>query len=572
MSALTARGAVSAVRAAYQRLAQVGRGNDWITLRDQADAEADARAIDARFVAGDPLPLTGRTFAVKDNIDVAGLLTTAAHPAFAYRPAVSADCVQQLQAAGAVILGKTNMDQFATGLVGTRTPYGPVPSAVHPDRVAGGSSAGSATVVAQGVVDFALGTDTAGSGRVPAAFNAIIGIKPTVGMVSASGVVPACPSYDTVSVFTADLALGADVLRLLSSGTASRARLSGQRLAAPENPVLAVPRGVDLAILSAARREAFARTVERFVALGATIREIALTPFLEAAVLLYDGALVAERGHSFGTFLADHPEGADPTVATIAARAMSVTGPAVIADQQRLRTLAAAAATELGDADALLVPTVPEHPRTADVLADPFGPNTRLGTYTNFVNLLDLAAVAVPCGTIENEGEDSVTLVTRAFEDQVALDLAARLLGVPQPTLHPEAPLVAVFGAHMRDLPLNHELRALGARFVDEIRTAPEYRMYLTDNTPPRPILSPAADGTTIPGELWALSPAAVGNLLARIPAPLALGQVRLEDGRHVIGFLGTPTGVEEDITARGGWRSYLSARAQADRVPASLI
>lgn len=557
------------VHAAYVRDAEVGRPELWITLRPEADALTDATEVERRLAAGEDLPLAGVVVAVKDNVDVAGLPTTAAHPAFARVAERSATAVQRLVDAGAVVLGKTNLDQFATGLTGARSPYGDVRSAVLPDRVAGGSSAGSAAAVAHGIVDVAVATDTAGSGRVPAAFNGVIGIKATFGLVPKDGVVPACPSYDCVTVLARTLTEATDALRVMTGPTPldpqARTWPADTRLAAPDGAVVAVPEAAHLEALAPAARERFAAACRRLQDDGATLRPIDLTPFLEAARLLYDGALVAERAASFGTFLAEHPHGADPSVATIAAGAAGVPAVDLVRDQQRLHVLRAEALAALGDAHALLLPTAPEHPTAAEVAADPLGVNGRLGTFTNMVNLLDLAAVAVPTGATA-EGLTGATVVTRAFEDQVAIDLAAVLLDEPAPARpYPSTgvPLV-VFGAHLRGELRNWQLHELGARFVREVRTAPAYRMHLAPDGL-RPVVVPApvgVPGLDLPGEEWLLSPAALGALLPTVAAPLALGHVRLDDGREVLGFTGAVTGRESDISDPHGWRAFRARHA----------
>lgn len=566
-----------AVQAAYARIRSAEPGHVWIHLRAEDDALADAQDVADRTAAGADLPLAGLVFAVKDNIDVAGLPTTAAHPGFAFVPETSAHVVERLRAAGAVVVGKTNLDQFATGLVGTRSPYGPVASAVEPERVAGGSSSGSGAAVGLGLVDFALGTDTAGSGRVPAAFNGVVGLKPTVGLLPSDGVVPACPSYDTVSVFAADVALAARVLAVCQEpGEASRVApaghvtgaspASGARRwpadapqAAPAHPVVAVPRDEDLTTLSPAVRAAFGAAVERVERAGATVRRVDLTPFLAAGRLLYDGGLVAERAWSYGEFLAGHPDGADPSVAAIAAAALDVAGTRVVADQQRLAALTREGRGILRGTDALLIPTAPIHPTFTEVAADPIGVNSTVGTFTNFVNLMDLAAVAVPAGRVEGEGLFGVTFVVPAFHDQVAADLAARFLGEGDaaPLLGAPGVDVAVFGAHLRGEPLNGQLDALGARYLRDVVTASAFRMLLVEGAVDRPAVVRGEPGAALPGELWRLSPAALTRLLTSIAAPLALGPVELSDGSTVVGFTGAPSGTEPDITHPGGWRAY---------------
>lgn len=553
---------LSAVRAAFSRIAASDATAIWIALRDEADVIADAEVVSRRFAAGEDLPLAGLTFAVKDNIDVAGLATTAAHPAFSRVAERTATAVERLIAAGALLVGKTNMDQFATGLVGARSPYGRVASAVDPDRVSGGSSSGSGAAVGHGLVDFSLGTDTAGSGRVPGAFNRVVGIKPTLGLVPSDGVVPACPSYDTISVFAQDVALAARVTRVLAGPSAldphSREWPQDAPQGAPAVPVIAVPRDSDLGTLSPSMRGAFRAAIARTREVGAQIVEVDLTPFLEAAALLYDGGLVAERAFSYGAFLAGHSEGADPSVASIAARAMEVAGVDVIADQQRLLELAAVGRRALEGTTALLIPTAPVHPTHAQLDADPIGVNSLVGTFTNFVNLMDMSAVAVPTGPVEGEGEFGVTFVAPAFHDQVVADLAARFRDEPEePLVGVPGIDVAVFGAHLTGEPLNHQLVALGGRLVREVRTSDGFRMLLVPGAVERPAVVRSADGASLPGELWRLSPASVGRFLTMIAAPLGLGEIDLDDGSRAIGFIASVTGDERDITQPGGWRAY---------------
>lgn len=554
------------VRRAYARLAEVDRPEVWITLRDEEDALAAARAVDHLVADGVALPLAGLVAAVKDNIDVAGLPTTAGHPAFAHLPDQDATAVARLQAAGAVVLGKTNLDQFATGLVGTRSPYGAVRGSRDPERISGGSSAGSAVAVALGVVDFALGTDTAGSGRVPAALNGIMGIKTTLGLIPVDGVVPACRSYDCVTVFAPTLALATRVSALLIGPSpldpGSRAVPADVRLAPSPALRIAVPADEFLATLDAERLALFRDAVDRLAATGAEVATIGFAPFLDCAKLLYEGALVAERYAAYGEFLAAHPDGADPTVAGIAARAADRTGPALVADQDRVARYRGEAAELLEGFDVLLVPTAPAHPTLGEVAADPVRVNSLMGTYTNFLNLLDLAGVAVPAGETTT-GSFGMTVVARRFEDQLAVDVAALLVGEEPESLFPasELPLVVV-GAHLRGLPLNGDLIRLGARFAGEVATSPDYRMFALPGPIPKPaLIRVAEDGASLPGEEWHLSPAALGTFLAALPAPMALGRISLDDGRELTGFgCFAPEG--PDITAYGGWRAYLGAKA----------
>jgi allophanate hydrolase len=519
------------VEAAYARIAEVARPEVWIALRPLEDALADAAAVDPA------LPLAGRTLAVKDNIDVGGMPTTAGCPAFAYTPVADAPAVARLRAAGAIVLGKTNLDQFATGLVGTRSPYGAVRDTRRPEYVAGGSSSGSAVAVALGIADLALGTDTAGSGRVPAAFGGIVGIKPTIGLVPTEGVVPACRSFDCVSVLAPDLGSAKAALAAMAGGAGREAKPS----------VVAVPR--ELPGLSPAGRRAFAAAAAR---LDAEIVEVDLGPFLAAGRLLYDGAFVAERYDAVGAFVAAHADACDPTVAGIVLAAGEVGAAALAADAARLEGLRRAAETELAGADALLVPTVASQPTIAEVGADPVGVNARLGTYTNFCNLLDLCAVAMPAGEADG-GQFGVTVMARAGADRVAAGVARMLAGRE----------LFVVGAHRSGHPLNHELLERGASLIGVRRTAPAYRLFRLDTDPPKPGLVRGGDAS-IEGELWTLPPDGLASLLAALPPPMALGPVALDDGTRPTGFLCEPAALEgaADITAYGSWPAALAAAA----------
>jgi allophanate hydrolase len=546
------------VRAAYARLARRERPEAWITLRPEADVLADAAAVQARSAAGEDLPLAGRLLAVKDNIDVAGLPTTAGCPAYAYRPEHSAPAVRRLVDAGALVLGKTNLDQFATGLVGTRSPYGAVRDVRDPERVSGGSSSGSAVVVALGIADLALGTDTAGSGRVPAAFQGIVGVKPTRGLVPTEGVVPACRSFDCVTVFARTLTEGRQAVALMSDP----GHPADAPLAAPPRPVVAVPHRDDLTGLSAAWLDAFEQAAKTLEANGAQLRTIRLAPFLAAAKLLYNGGFVAERHAAVGAFLDEHPDAADPTVGAIIRAARDIPAHVLVADTERLEQLRREAMTAWGDADALLLPTAPRHPTIAEVAADPVGVNAQLGTYTNFCNLFGLSAVAVPAGVADGTNF-GVQVVARGFADAVAADIAALLLGEsPSRTRGTGLPLLVV-GAHLSGQPLNGQLTSVGGRLIGTVRTAPRYRLHALATEPPKPgLVRVATGGAAVEGELWELPPAALGRFLAALPSPMALGKVDLADGTTVTGFLCEAVATEgtPDITAFGGWRAYLGS------------
>lgn len=556
---------VERVRRAYRRLAEVDRPEVWISVRDQADAEREAELLDARAAAGRTLPLHGVVLAVKDNIDVAGMPTTGAFPG-AFRPAaVDATAVSRLRAAGAVVIGKTNLDQFATGLVGTRSPYGAVRNARRPELISGGSSSGSAVAVALGVVDIALGTDTAGSGRVPAALNGIVGVKPTLGLVSAVGMMPACRPYDTITVFAQELSTAIRAARTMTGPDAvdplSRDWPADVRLAGSPRPVLGIPSDDDLDSLEpfalAAWRDALDRLTEH-----AELRPIEMAPLLGAAKLLYEGAIVAGRFHAAG----EHVEGAsgdaaglDPTVAGIVRGARDVAGWEYVRDRAEIDRIAVLARELLAGCECLVVPTAPAHPTIAAVRADPVALNARMGTFTNFVNLLDMSAVSVPAASTD-DGEFGITFIARAFDDQLAVDAAARFLGVPAEPYAETWPHVAVFGAHLRGEPLNGELVALGARFARDVLTADEYQLYALDTTPQKPgLVRVGPGGSAIAGELWSISPAGLGAFLSALRAPMTLGSVTLANGEEVVGFGCEPRALEgaKDITSFGGWRAY---------------
>jgi allophanate hydrolase len=565
-----ARDVSAAVTRAFERVAAVERPEVWIELRSEEATLEDARRVEERLAAGEELPLAGQTVAVKDNIDVAGLPTTAGCPAFAYSPVVDAPAVAALKAAGAIILGKTSMDQFATGLVGTRSPYGAVRDAHDPARVSGGSSSGSAVAVALDLVDLSLGTDTAGSGRVPAAFQGIVGLKPTRGLVSVRGVVPACRSFDCVSVLARDVV---DAERALAAIAApdpadplSRAFPPDAPQAAPPNPRIATARPEQLEHLSPAFADAFAATRDRFAELGAELVEIDLTALLDAGALLYGGAFVAERYAAVGEFIAAHRDEVDPSVAEIILAAGHIGAAHYLADLERLGQLRLRARAALTDSDALLLPTAPFQPTIGAVAASPVELNRTLGSYTTFCNMLDMCAVAVPAGSADG-GCFGVTLLAPAFHDRVAVDLALRFAGAEPPTATVGAEQTVqllVVGAHMTGEPLNPELIERGGRRLGEVRTTPNYRLYRLATEPPKPGLvrqdAFEHDAASIEGELWSLPLAGLASLVSLLPPPMTVGPVTLEGGRQVTGFLCEPAAVTDaqDITKFRGWRSYL--------------
>ncbi len=552
-----------AVRAAYARIAEVQRPEVWITLRTEQDALAEAARIDA---AEGVFPLRGVTVAVKDNIDVAGLPTTSGLRVPTEPAALDAPAVARLRAAGAIVLGKTNLDQFATGLVGTRSPFGEVRNALWPERISGGSSSGSAVAVALGLVDISLGTDTAGSGRVPAALNRIVGIKPTLGLVPTTGMRDACRPFDTITVFAGTLAEALDATESIvgEDGKDPRARAfpATARLAAPDRPRVAVPAEGNLTSLTADARRGWDGAVTRLRAI-ADVDVIDIAPLLRAAKLLYEGAIVAGRYAAAGALVSEAPAAAlDPTVAGIVAGAVRPLGWEYVRDSEALDRARLAALAELRGFDALLIPTAPGHPTRAEVGEDPIGVNAWMGTFTNFVNLLDLSAVAVPADVLGSESGFGVTVVGRAFEDLVIADIAAAYLGTDIDPSVASGVDLAVFGAHLRGQPLHHQLESRGARFSGNVETAPEYRLFALRTDPPKPGLVHVEEGgTRIRGELWRLPEAALGSFLAELPAPMMLGKVTLDDGREVVGFGCAASALSDaaDISASGGWLAYLA-------------
>jgi len=566
----------------YARIRAHGDPAVFISLRDEADALAQAKALAA--TGHTELPLYGVPVAVKDNIDVAGLPTTAACPAFAYQPTKHATCVALLERAGAIVIGKTNLDQFATGLVGVRTPYGIPRNLFDPALIPGGSSSGSAIAVAAGLVPLALGTDTAGSGRVPAGLSNIVGLKPSLGLVSTAGLVPACRTLDCVSVFalTVDDAFAA--LAAMSGFDAadpySRPRPLGAPGAMPQELRLGVPMpGQRLFFGDLASAAAYEAALAHFAGLGAAIIEIDIEPFYETARLLYEGPWVAERYITARKLIASAPEAMHPVTRQIilgGSRPSAVDAFAAFYELEELRRVRDHTFRQI---DALVLPTVPTVYTIAQVEADPIGLNSRLGTYTNFVNLLDLCALAVPASMHENGTPFGITLLAQAGND-AALAAIGRVFhadtGLPlgatkaaQPPLAPISKLpadgeiaVAVVGAHLSGMPLNGELKSFGARFLETTTTAPDYRLFaLTGTQPPKPGLLRinAGGGVAVDVEIWAMPAESFGRFVDAVPPPLSIGTLVMADGRKVKGFLveAVATSGASDISAFGGWRAF---------------
>ncbi len=543
----------------------------WITRLPDAAIRARARTLSEEGPRG--RSLWGVPFAVKDNIDVAGLPTTAACPAFAYTPAEDAPAVRRLLDAGALLIGKTNLDQFATGLVGVRSPYGVPRNVFDADRVPGGSSSGAGCAVAAGIVTFALGTDTAGSGRVPAAFGNIVGLKPTIGSVSARGMVPACRSIDTISVFAGSVDQAMAVQRVIaapdSADPYSRAAPFAHLRRSPLPPAFRV-RFADPGDLCAPG----VAEATRAVAASLKADPVDITPFLEIARLLYDGPWVAERTAALEDVLRDQAEALHPVTRAILEGGQTRRTVDAFHAFHKLAQVRRLAVELFASCDVLLLPTTPYCPTLAELAADPIGPNSRLGTYTNFVNLCDLAAIAVPAGFGPDGLPVGVTLVGPAWSEGRLAALADHIhrarvstlgaTGLPlPPPAEPDALAAdetALFcvGGHMAGLPLNGQLLDLGARFLRTASTSPAYRLHAVGA---RPGMIRAPNGAAIAGEVWALPTCAIGALLAQVPPPLGFGTVDLDDG-PCLGFLAETEGVTNtpDITAFGGWRAWIAA------------
>lgn len=572
------------IREVYRRIEAAADPGIFITLVPIEEAIAAANSLPAR----DPEkhPIWGAPFAAKDNIDAAGHPTTAACPGFAYTPTRDATAIAKARAAGAILIGKTNLDQFATGLVGVRSPY-PVPrNAIDPALVPGGSSSGSAVSVARGLVTFALGTDTAGSGRVPAALNNIVGLKPSVGAISTNGVVPACRTLDCVSVFalTVEDAWAAFAAMAGPDSTDPYSKAVPLRIApSPEpSPVIGIPRVEDQLFFGDKAQEAAWR--EGLVLLersGAKLVPVDFTGFFETAALLYEGPWVAERHAAIGDILAIQPDIVHPVTRRIIEGANGFSASALFKAQYRLKALKREMDTIWSKISMLAVPTTPVSPTLADLAADPITPNSRCGTYTNFVNLLDLAALAVP-GPMRRDGRAAgLTFIAPSGQDgrlaafgRAFHQTSGVKLGATRVPMLADFDFVAgadglieivVVGAHLSGMPLNHELTTNGGVFRRAVATTPDYRFHALAGGPPkRPGLLRIADGTGSPvlTEVWALPAEGFGRFVAGIPAPLGIGTIRLADGTSPKGFLVEPEGLKgaEDISHLGGWRAFIAS------------
>ena len=570
------------IAAIYDRIDSAPLSPVWILLVPREAALARARALEADPQAA-AKPLYGWPFAIKDNIDLAGLPTTAGCPAFAYSPSGNATVVQRLLDAGAIAIGKTNLDQFATGLVGTRSPHGACSSVFDSRYISGGSSSGSAVAVASGMVTFSLGTDTAGSGRVPAAFNGLIGLKPTRGLLSTHGVVPACRTLDCVSIFAKTCGEAYAVLQAARGfdplDPFSRAPAEGQDaapwLGAPFR--FGIPTENQLQFFGDQEAAAlYAKAIADMEAIGGEKVEIDFSIFRAAADLLYSGPWVAERLTAIQEFLEAHADQMNPIVRELISGAKRYTAVDAFAAQYKLREIRRATEAEWRRMDVMLLPTTGTIYTHEAIAADPIRLNTNLGYYTNFVNLLDLAAVAVPAGFRTTGLPFGVSLIGPAFSDEALLAVADRFHRAPGPPLElkinpPGCIPVAVVGAHLTGQPLNRQLTERGARLMQASRTAPGYRLYaLTGSVPPKPglVRDEAVHGPGIEVEVWAVPSDRFGSFVAAVPPPLGIGNATLEDGRVVKCFICESYAIAgaTEITHFGGWRNYLSTSGHGDR------
>ncbi|MGB0258534.1 MAG: allophanate hydrolase [Coraliomargarita sp.] len=543
-----------------ERIQQVDNPAIWITQLSVDDLEPYLQNLETTDPAD--LPLYGIPFAIKDNIDLAGVPTTAACEAYSYTPEVSAPVVEKLIQAGAIPLGKTNLDQFATGLVGVRSPYGVPRNPIAPDRVPGGSSSGSAVALSEQLVSFSLGTDTAGSGRVPAMFNKLWGLKPSRGRLSTSGVVPACRTLDCVSIFALNAEDGQAILKVAEGFDAADAYSQPTRdVALPTSNKLGVPKPEQLLFFGDAEyQSAWLRALDTLKEKGWEIVEVDFEPFLKAARLLYEGPWVSERTTALKDFLKSNADDFYPATRSIIAGGLENTACEAFAATYKLAALKRESEAVWDGLAAIVTPTAGGFPTLVDMEADPIGPNSQLGYYTNFMNLLDLCAVATPAGETDAGLPFGITWIAPRDTDKDLVQIAADgPLDQTDDTLS-----VLLFGAHMSGLPLNKQVLGFGGEFVREVQTAPLYKMiYLPEPAPQRPgIIRVGEGGASIAAEEWCFPKSSLGEFLSTIQQPLGIGQLELNDGRKVHGFLceAAAVGGAEDITASGGWRGYLAS------------
>ena len=575
------------VEEVYRRISQVDDDGIFLLLRDKDAVRAEAEQLSRAELDDGSRPLWGIPYVIKDNIDAKDLATTAGCEAWSYVAANDAFAVAALRRAGALLIGKTNLDQFATGLVGVRSFHPPPINAIDPSLVPGGSSSGSAVAVAQNIVAFSLGTDTAGSGRVPAALNNIVGLKPTLGTVSASGVVPACRSLDTISVFALTVADAFNAYEVIAGYDEADA----WAVPTPALAMTAVSADFTVAVPDAGsivfegdtiQQAAFAQSVEQLKSAGATVVPVDFEPFYEVARMLYEGAWVTERFCVLESLLNDNSDAVFPVTRQIVEAGRQLTAADAFRGIYKLKELARKVEPILADVDFLCVPSIPTPVSLADITADPVAPNSMLGTYTNFVNLLNLCALTIPAGLRDDGLPASMTLIGKAGKDADLASLALTLeAAIPRKLGATDTPLVvsqaqpaaaacdpteislAVCGAHMTGLPLNHQLTDLGARLLQATHTAAVYELYALSNAAvPKPgMLRVSSGGASVPLEVWAVPLARFGDFIVQVGSPLSIGTVELLDGASVHGFLVEASATEqsEKIDAAAGWRAYIS-------------
>ncbi|KAK9474873.1 uncharacterized protein V1510DRAFT_428218 [Dipodascopsis tothii] len=561
----------------------------WITIATADQIKSQWDALQTSGKRPQDLPLYGVPFAPKDNIDAAGFPTTAACPAYLYEATADATIVAVLKAAGAIVVGKTNLDQFATGLVGARSPYGKTPCVFSDKHVSGGSSAGSGNVVGRGLVPFSLGTDTAGSGRVPAMLNNCIGLKPTRGAFSATGVVPACRTLDCVSVFALtvpDAQLVFSVAAQYDAADAySRPLPPTLKTSFGAKPRFAVP---DAPIFYDEKKNPvlYAAALEKFAGLGVEIVPQDFSVLYKLAACLYEGPWVGERYTVIADLIKSNPGAIDPVVLGIVKKAENFSAADYFKYEYLRQDLQRAIEEQFGSFDGLIVPTAPLNPTFEELAKEPVFVNSCQGTYTNFVNFADMSALAIPAGFRDDGLPFGVTLISEKFNDYALLGLAEKFLGAGSrqlgntaaytvagetdavlagvPAALPTTMPLAVVGAHLSGLPLNYQLQDVGAKFVKATSTTASYKLYhLANTTPPKPGLRRVAEGgSQIALEVYDVPTARFGEFMALVPAPLAIGTVELEDGTWVKGFVCEQSGYEgaKDVTSFGGWRPYMAS------------
>lgn len=560
--------------------------NAWISIATAEQIEQQIQVLNELSKEAESLekqfPLYGVPFAVKDNIDVAGFVTSAACKALTTVAVQDAETVRLLKQAGAIVIGKTNLDQFATGLVGTRSPYGAVANTFNSKYVSGGSSSGSASVVARGLVPFALGTDTAGSGRVPAAFNNIVGLKPTKGRFSNRGLLPACKSLDCISIFAltvADADLVANILEAYDP-LDSYSRKHPKNVPAHFSSKLkfAIPEKLNF-FGDEQSEKVFQQTVQLLESLNAEITKIDFADFEQLAAQLYQGSWVAERTAAVENLLKRNTEDFDPTVLEIIKNGEKYSAVDAYNAEYLKQDLARKIQQKLADFDALIVPTAPTIYTIEQLQQNPIEYNAHLGTYTNFTNLADLSALALPAGFRADHLPFGITLIApawhdaalvhfgKAWQNYLALKLGALDKTLPLSSVTSISPhhiRVAVVGAHLTGMPLNFQLATRDAVHIETTQTSKNYALYALNGTvPPKPGLARQQDGQSIIVELWDVPTARFGEFVAEIPTPLGMGNVELEDGRWVKGFICEPYGIDdaENISHFGGWRAYIQHR-----------